>query len=85
MLRCATRHPAALFHKATALDSDGNAYEAEVVKGNKSYLEVGLPVNFTLQIKDVPENVKRFSLIRAEFESRQGYKVEWKGMPVKEE
>jgi len=73
------------FRDFTILDSEGNAYEAEMVKGNNSYLEVGLPVLFTLQIKNVPEKVKRFSLIRAEFESRQGYKVEWKGVSVKTE
>lgn len=73
------------FYKITAYDTDGNAYDAEITKGDRSYLEVGIPVAFTLQIKNVPESVNAFSLVRAEFESRQGYKVEWKGIPVKEE
>ena len=70
------------FYKITVYDNDGNSYDADIVKGNRSYLEVGMPVTFTLQIQNVPDTVKGFSLIRAEFEGRQGYKVEWKGVRI---
>lgn len=69
------------FNDITVYDADGNSYEAVFLLGPKSKLEPSIPRNYTLIVKNVPQNVNEFSLIRAEFD-RRWFKVEWKNQKV---
>jgi len=66
----------------TAYDEDGNAYEG-VCTIHYMRLESDMPQKFFIAIKNVPKNVKRFSLIRAMFDE-WGHKMEWRNMNVDE-
>ena len=64
----------------TAYDEDGNAYQGEC-SVTRMRLETDLPQKFFISIKNVPQNVKKFTLVRAMFDE-WGHKMEWKNIPV---
>ena len=73
------------FKDITVYDTDGNSYNASMTRGSVAKLETDIPKVFKLTIKNVPERVKDFSLIRAEFGKNHTFKVEWKGQKVEKE
>ena len=64
----------------TAYDEDGNPYEGSC---SITYmkLETDIPQSFIITIKNVPNTLKKFSLIRAMFDE-WGHKMEWKNIAV---